>query len=663
MGLFSAMNASVSGLGATGQAIGVISDNLANTNTIGYKASNTLFSQLVTNAASGGSSYNSGGVGVAVLRDQSSQGSFISSSSKTDLAISGNGFFKVADNSLNSTETSYYYTRAGSFSEDKEGYLVNPDGFYLQGWKTDADGNILDVQNPEAVELQSVGVSAQRSTELSLVANLTSTEDRNILYDTSGTLQASLDAFVADPTKADYVTDVRVYDAQGGGRDMTMIFTKRADNLWDWQLVTDGGNIQGGTVGTDTRVANGTLEFTTTGSLKYSNVLTGGAASGGMDVAINWAGGVDPSTLTLNLGDYTGGNIVSATSAGLAYQTGTTTDVTATTVAGTVATDMDVSGSTIADGTYYLVLTADNTLVLSDTADGLTNPVAMTSPAPGGLTPSTAQTVTFADGTVIDLSASFDTAPGGGFPISEGTFTVGDRTTGGVLNIAAENDALGVGTYTLVKINATTIGLSSDGGTTIDETATIASTGTRDVYFSSSQLRVTVSNDFDETDTYYPSTIGTFTVSAQNRLTDGVGSNGVTQLAASYNTKGVNQNGFGAGTISSISVDEDGFVIGNFTNGETKKLYKIALAVFQNPDALDPVSGSLLRVTDASGQALLKQAGIGGTGRLVSGALEGSTADIATEFSNMIVAQRAFQASSKVITTVDQMLNELLQLR
>jgi flagellar hook protein FlgE len=85
--------------------------------------------------------------------------------------------------------------------------------------------------------------------------------------------------------------------------------------------------------------------------------------------------------------------------------------------------------------------------------------------------------------------------------------------------------------------------------------------------------------------------------------------------------------------------------------------------VFQNPRGLEAISGSLLRTTEKSGQALLKQPNQGGTGRIVGGALEGSTTDIAGEFSNMILAQRAFQASSKVFTTVDQMLSELLQLR
>src|SRR6478736_4330493 len=114
MGLFGALTSGVSGLNAQGQAISVISDNLANTNTIGYKSSRSLFAQLVTSSGASGTTYNSGGVATAVQRDQTTQGSFISSTSKTDLAISGNGFFRVADTETNGSSTAYYYTRAGS---------------------------------------------------------------------------------------------------------------------------------------------------------------------------------------------------------------------------------------------------------------------------------------------------------------------------------------------------------------------------------------------------------------------------------------------------------------------------------------------------------------------------------------------------------------------
>lgn len=545
MGLFGAMTASVSGLGAQGQAISVISDNLANTNTIGYKASRSLFSQLVTSAGVSGTAYNSGGVGTSIGTDQASQGSFITSTSKTDLAISGNGFFRVADNKVNSTATSFYYTRAGSFSEDKEGFLTNPAGLYLQGWKTDSDGTILNVQDPQAISLQSVGVSAKATTEFAVDANLNSTADINPIYDTTGSLQAALDKVVTDSTKADYVTDIRVYDAQGGARDMTVAFTKRAANTWDWQIITDGTNIQGGTAGVDQRVGQGTLEFNTNGG-SIKNVT-------GADVNIVWADGVDASTIKMNFGDFTGGKIVTA-----------------------------------------------------NTGLGFTNHV---------------------------------------------------------YSITTENTLLTAGAYTLRNTAANQFSITTALGGT--ETVTIPTGGTRELYFPASGVRITVSENFNSNPGAgtYPFTVGTFTVAAGAPLAKGVGTDGVTQLSSAFNTSAVNQNGFGAGTLSAIAVDANGFVTGTFTNGETKKLYKVALAVFQNSRGLEMISGSLLRTTEASGQALLKEPNIGGTGSLIGGSLEGSTTDIAGEFSNMIVAQRAFQASSKVITTVDQMLNELLQLR
>ncbi len=554
MGLFSAMTASVSGLGAQGQAISVISDNLANTNTVGYKSSRSLFSQLVTTGAQG-TTYNSGGVNTNVLRDQTAQGSFITSSSRTDLAISGNGFFRVADNKTNTTSTEFFFTRAGSFSEDREGFLVNPDGFYLQGWRTDSDGDILNIQEPQAVELQSVGVSAQATSRLSLDANLTSTRQLNTNYTTAGLLTRldTLNGMVADPTRFDYLTDIRVYDAQGGARDMTVGFSKRAANAWDYTIFTDGANLQGGAAGTNTMVANGELSFTQNGSLKFVTPN---------NFTATWSGGVSVSTIDLDFGQYVGGMIAS--------------------------------------------------------------------PQPA--------------------------AP--------------DFFGSEVLNVSLENNALTPGNdYTLVKVAGTGTyelrnGIGVGGALVAGGTAgALTAAGRQEIYFPTLGTRITVSPNFDITVPLANTAMTSFRASAQPQLLDGLGNDGITQLAASFNTSAVNQNGFGAGTLSAIQVDDNGFVNGTFTNGETKRLYKIAIAVFQNPRGLEAVSGSLLRTTDASGQPLLKEAGVGGTGRIVSGALEGSTTDIAGEFSNMIVAQRAFQASSKVITTVDQMLNELLQLR
>lgn len=548
MGLFGAMTASVAGLGVQGQALSVISDNLANTNTTGYKASRSLFNQMVTTSGNSGTSYNAGGVGMKVQTDQASQGSFTTTSSKTDLAISGNGFFKVGDTTTNTSSTSFYYTRAGSFSEDKEGYLVNPDGLYLQGWKTDSDGTILNIQELQPIELQSVGISAQGTGELSIDANLTSTTDLNGNYNTGASLASSLATILASPsTLADYTTDIRVYDDQGGARDLTFAFSKRADNLWDWQVYTDGSEIQGGTADTNTAIGSGTLRFDTSGKLLYAT---------GTSVTTTWSGGAGTSDMTLNFGDYTGGKVVT-----------------------------------------------------SNTSLGFTDHV---------------------------------------------------------LDIAVEDSTFSTGTYTLRATAAGTFSLGTGSGGSfagVETGITIGASGNREIYFPTSGVRISVDTNFVENPGSYPNDLGTFTVASISPLNEGVGSDGITQLAANFNTSGTNQNGFGAGTLSGISVDADGFVSGTFTNGETKKLFRVALAVFQNPDGLEQLSGSLLRTTEASGQALMKQPNQSGTGKIVGGNLEGSTTDIASEFSNMIVAQRAFQANSKVITTVDQMLNDLLQLR
>ena len=569
MGLFGAMTASVSGLNSQGEAISVISDNLSNTNTIGYKSSRSLFSQLVTTSGSSGGTYNAGGASSVVQRGQDTQGSVISTTSATDLTLSGDGFFSVTDSATITTDTSFFYTRAGAFVEDKQGFLVNPDGYYLQGWQTDSDGNIIDVQNPESIELQSVGVSAQATSEARIGLNLTSTATTNANYVYTSFANA-MDAFVASPTDADYVTDVRVYDAQGGARDASVAFTKRGPNMWDWIMYTDGTNIQGATAGVNQKIGNGTLEFNTDGSLKYVTATTGATQprTGDSALTIDWAGGVDDGSIDMYFGDYTGGNIVTAT---------TNLDLTDNIHHIAIEDQSHVANSVAsvnADaGTYSLAYnTGTTTLTLTD---------------PTGDT----ATVTGFSAADQELIFSFTTASG-------------------------DNN-----TY---------------------------------------DVRMTVDAGFNPAVT---GAVGDFTVADQAVKSEGLGTDGAIQFAANFNTSFVNQNGFGSGTLSNIQVDEEGFISGTFTNGETKKLWKVAVGVFQNPAGLETVSGSLLRVTEDSGQVLLKEAGVGSTASIVAGALEGSTVDIANEFSQMIVAQRSYQANSTVISTVDQMLNELLQLR
>lgn len=567
MSLFGSLSTGVAGLSAQSEAISVISDNLANVNTTGYKASSALFNQLVTTAGVSGVAFNSGGVQTEVLSNQNVQGSLSATDNATDLALSGNGFFVLATDRNITSDTSFFYSRDGAFREDSRGFLSHPSGNFLMGWRTESNGEIIDRQNPQPIELQTVGASARATQSLELGLNLTSTEEAHIY--SGANLLASLDAIVADPNDADFVIDDRFFDAQGGARDVSVAFVKRSQNLWDYVVYTDGANIEGGTSGISTRIHNGTVRFNENGTL---NSVTG------EQFTVDWSGGVPPGEITMDFGDYTGTELESGPINGF---------VTLPTAAAHVNPDA----------------TMDNGVrdVYIDYTDATYQGIA---PAPGST-----WSIAYNAGTQqIELHNAADAAFGAASAIA------------GPVNITA---------------GATTaVDFGNGVKVTVDQAA-LAAAGT----------------GFN------------FDINIQAQKDTGVGTNGVIQFASAYNTLFSTQDGFGSGTLSAVQVDDDGFVIGSFTNGETKKLYKLQIGVFQDPNSLAAISGNIFQETDGSGRVLFKEAGIGNTATVKSGALESSTVDIASEFSNLIISQRAYQSSSKIVSTVDQMLNELLGLR
>ncbi|MFW5681066.1 MAG: flagellar hook protein FlgE [Pseudomonadota bacterium] len=136
---------------------------------------------------------------------------------------------------------------------------------------------------------------------------------------------------------------------------------------------------------------------------------------------------------------------------------------------------------------------------------------------------------------------------------------------------------------------------------------------------------------------------------------------GLTQFSSPNNIAFANQNGAEVGELNGVSIDEEGYVRASFTNGEERKLYRLPVATFPNPSALDPRSGNVYAATDLAGQFNLRFAGVGGAGTIIPSSLESSNVDIADEFTKMIVTQRAYSASSKIISTADQMLDELIR--
>ena len=736
MGLFGSLTSSVTGLASQSEAISVISDNLSNVNTVGYKASRALFSQLVTSAGVSGVRYNSGGSGVDVQRASNEQGSLISTGSATDLALSGSGFFVVVSDRSITPSTSTFFSRAGAFVEDSRGFLQHPSGNFLLGWRTNSAGDILDRQNPEAIELQTVGSSASATSDLQIGITLDANENTYV-YNTNQTLTQNFAAILSDPTRADFITDSRFYDAQGGARDISIAFMKRGTNQWDWMAFTDGDNIIGGTAGTNTEIGRGTLTFNPNGSLE---------AVTGNQMTVNWSGGVPAATINMDFGDQTGGFVFSDGTGNMGFDgtvdvstnvndasnpviaptaqrgrfelryngsvantftlvapDGTTSQTIANPGPGgtlnfnTLGVSLDLDAGFVADtGTpTYAVGSATTTDINAGTfafgsavlagqytltalAGGppdlrLTDPTGATvdiaNPGAGNVATfnfGAGQTVSF------NMSAGF-TLPGAGVM---GTFSVYDdhgdvfnTTTGNIQALTLDQDkyaavhgatASPVGSFAF-GWNATTGQLTVTDPAGSVYSATVSSVAEpRRVEFANG---VTIDLSANWVPPANSMTLGTVAAVSVNPGTNGVGTDGLLQLSSDFNTRFSIQNGFGSGTLSSVSVDEEGFIIGSFTNGQTNRLYRLVVAVFPSPGGLNAVSENLFRQTENSGLPLYREAGLGGTATVSSGALEQSTVDIANEFSQLIISQRAYQAASRVVSTVDQMLNELLNVR
>ena len=138
---------------------------------------------------------------------------------------------------------------------------------------------------------------------------------------------------------------------------------------------------------------------------------------------------------------------------------------------------------------------------------------------------------------------------------------------------------------------------------------------------------------------------------------------GFTQYDSPSALLSTNVNGSAFGNFASVDVDEDGFVFAKFTNGIVRKIYQIPVATFVNPDGLEAQSGGTFTVTPESGAYTLSPPGLGTAGNIAASTLESSNVDLATEFTSLITTQRAYSASSKIITTADEMLDEAIRMK
>jgi flagellar hook protein FlgE len=216
MSIFGALLTGVSGLAAESQALSLISDNIANSNTTAYKGTDAAFQTLVTQSAQAGIQ-TAGGVVAYPTATVSQQGLLQAASSGTDLALSGGGFFVVANNSTsNSSSTTFSFTRDGSFSIDASGNLVNGAGFFLQGQKLTAN---------EAAQITAGNLNQLTATSLSSLSTININGLSGSAVPTSDvTLAAELPS-TDTPQSTPHPITVPVFDSQGSEHDLTLSFS------------------------------------------------------------------------------------------------------------------------------------------------------------------------------------------------------------------------------------------------------------------------------------------------------------------------------------------------------------------------------------------------------------------------------------------------------
>jgi flagellar hook protein FlgE len=697
------MASGVSGLTAQSSSMGAISDNITNINTIGFKGTKVNFQTLVTKQTSS-TFYSAGGVQSRPRQDTGVQGLLQASTSATDIAISGRGFFVVNEAARPTTANEYLFTRAGSFFQDSEGYLRNTAGFYLQGWPTNANGtvvpanknltvanqNIISTDYLASINLNRVGGSAAATTTIAIGANLPSNS-------TSGSTQK---------------TDVQFFDTLGNANTASFVYTKtNRDNQWDLAIAPPSG----------TAVA--TIEDSSGNAMR---------SVGQLEFTARPADGAYVTIDGIRYEFDSNASVVESATVRRVDTSSTTTlaqDVAAL-VAKVKSSDTDFANYGAA-GTYTnnrIQVSSANTATVLFTEDGtgsLTiNPAALLSTSGAFVVNQessftvrkvTKAYSTFDQFTFTALPANGDTVVLNGvtytFSAAEAVNNDGDTDIyiGGTLSQALidlenaieandpdfstngtgvrirdnANDFNGVATPvydTLVleslskgsyNINVTLAGattVTEPDGTAIAEATNVAIDTTYALKFNASGLLSAVnaaelevlgfSNgaaDMDDAASNSPQITLDFGTVGE--------ANGMTQFGAAFTPVFITQNGSQFGTFSGVTVSENGLVTALFDNGETRPVYQIPLATFTNVNGLESRTGNSWNQTQFSGDYTLRVAGGGAAGTVVQSSLEQSTVDIGEEFTNMIVVQRAYASAAKIISTADAMLEQLLQVK
>lgn len=541
MSLFGALFTGVSALNAQSQSMGIISNNIANVSTVGYKKIEADFRSTVT-SQSNVTSYSSGSVQAVRKSTLAEQGNISQTNSPTDISITGNGFFVTR--STNDDSTAPIYTRAGSFAEDSQGFLRNTAGNYLYGWPLDDDGNIptanANLSSLEPIQVSFAGGLTRPTSVAELAVNLNAAEENNAYPFTGAEV-------------VDFSRGITVFDSLGTAQDLTVNFTKHESPTAQFNGNVDLSDVDDLTAFTN---INDGDQFSIEVGGNPPVVITISTGDNPVDLASQINANVDGVTAAIDENGFL--NI---------YANNTGEDLTLA----------DVTGTPLGSGDLGLATGTD----VAPVAPNLGTPLASEANPQGWWK--------------IEIED-----PNGGTLFSGSINFLTDGSVNGIPDINGDID---------IPLSDVNFGNGSD---------------LQDIDFNITSF---------------------------------------TQFSGEYNVVFVDQNGAELGLRTGVSIDDEGYLVANFSNGQSTRIYQIPLATFANPNGLSEVSGNGYTQTDQSGDFNLRVPGAGGSGLIQGGTLEASNVDLADEFSDMIVTQRAYSAGTKVISTADEMTEELLRLR
>lgn len=715
------MYSGITGLRNFQDQLDVVANNIANVNTIGFKGSRTTFQSTLFQTLAAGNAPQDllGGINpmqiglgskIASIDKLMTQGSPMSTGKTTDMMIQGEGFFILSDG------VGQYYTRAGNFTRDYNGFFVDPaSGMKLQGWtaRLTPDGQrIVDTNDPIGdIQISSGQVMPAKQTSfVKLAHNLNAGVG---IQDTTIVIKSTLGenipvrfSFERDLNNLNqnvYLWEAKILDtnynfsieddltSQNPQLSPTDIINGKVElddygKVINWVNYDEAGNplsdtrisifdVNGNIVGTNgepvTIGTNNNNTGTLSGSIKLVDATTNELVYyNPEDIQLSFTSG---NSFTITLKDSQGQPIT------FNY---TNTDDGYT---GTVGSFNELLSEGIVDDTnspnYKLtglsIKGVDDSDIIDTTNDDTTNDDTTTitinlRSVRDVIQPPVAGEIKFVD---MNNPTNFATAEY--ISPKTTTSTVVYDSLGNSYNVYLNFTKINENTWfweaklddgtPLYKITTDEqlVNDPANGVIAFDSNGNLAATNWSIVNGNIVQSGGTAGFWFDpaEQGAALNPDVNPPSIAAAGPVMVSVNFQELTQFAAPHSIAVTEQDGNAQGTLDSFAINTNGEIIGIFSNGLTAPLGQVALATFNNPEGLLEVGNSMYAMSSNSGLPQIGVSGVGGRGSIIPGALEMSNVDLAEEFTNMIIAQRGFQANSRSITTADQILNELVNIK